>query len=125
MPSTITLPSHFNYIALFLTLSCNLKCPYCINLNEAGASRKSVMREVVSAKVWLDFLNRLEITSEDLPLTFQGGEPTLYPYFYERLENQSTSCSFFLRHCLFCQPHRLKTSRRHVYSQLPVLHIPH
>lgn len=83
MPSTITLPSHFNYIALFLTLSCNLKCPYCINLNEAGASRKSVMREVVSAKVWLDFLNRLEITSEDLPLTFQGGEPTLYPYFYE------------------------------------------
>ncbi|WP_419249837.1 radical SAM protein [Campylobacter fetus] len=79
----ITIPDHYNYIALFLTLSCNLKCPYCINLNENGASRKSVVRGIIKPDIWLNFINRLDIKSDDLPLTLQGGEPTLYPYFYE------------------------------------------
>lgn len=81
--SKIVIPKHFNYIALFLTLSCNLKCPYCINLNENGSSRKSVTRGVIKPEIWLNFINNLDIRSKDLPLTLQGGEPTLYPYFYE------------------------------------------
>lgn len=79
----IAIPTHYNYIALFLTLSCNLKCPYCINLNEGGASRKSVVRNYIEPQTWINFINRLDIKSPDLPITLQGGEPTLYPHFYE------------------------------------------
>ena len=77
------IPDHYNYIAMFLSLSCNLACSYCINLNEGGSSRSKVSRNHVSAKAWVDFINRLEISREDLPVTLQGGEPTVYKEFYE------------------------------------------
>ena len=83
------IPSHYNYIALFLTLGCNLSCSYCINLNEKGSSRASVSRKTVPSSAWIDFINRLEIYDEsgkwreDIPLTLQGGEPTMYKGFYE------------------------------------------
>ncbi|TLD95149.1 radical SAM protein [Helicobacter jaachi] len=82
-------PPPYNYIALFLTLNCNLACPYCINLNEANATRKSVMRAHIEPEEWLNFINRLDIRDEngvwrdDIPLTLQGGEPTTYKGFYK------------------------------------------
>ncbi|MDE5603045.1 MAG: radical SAM protein [Helicobacter sp.] len=85
----ICIPSHYNYIALFLTLGCNLSCPYCINLNEKGSSRASVVRKTIKVKEWINFINRLEILDEnhqwreDIPLTLQGGEPTMYSGFYD------------------------------------------
>lgn len=88
----IIIPPNYNYIALFLTLACNLKCPYCINLNESGSSRAKVSHRANAAlkvEQWLSFINRLEMLDEngaqrqDLPLTLQGGEPSLYSGFYE------------------------------------------
>lgn len=84
----ISPPPRYNYIALFLTLNCNLSCPYCINLNESNATRKSVMRSHITPEEWLDFIERLELYDEngqwreDIPLTLQGGEPTTYKGFY-------------------------------------------
>ncbi len=76
--SVLSLPESYNYIAAFLTLRCNLRCPYCINrfgdLNSSG--------RLLAAGEWLAGLNRIQ-TRADLPITLQGGEPSLHPGFYE------------------------------------------
>lgn len=69
-----------NYVAFFLTLRCNLKCPYCINLHDGG-SRAAMGKRTMGAEEWVRAANRLELRP-DLPLTLQGGEPTLFPGFY-------------------------------------------
>lgn len=79
----IQLPKRYNYIACFLTLDCNLKCAYCINL--FGVSNKSKKR-IISGKQWAEGLNRI-ICSNDLPVTLQGGEPSLHPDFFEVIKN--------------------------------------
>lgn len=77
----ITPKDHHNYVAIFLTLSCNLKCPYCINLHDNSARSDQVGRETLTVTEWIAAANRL-VLRQDLPLTLQGGEPTLYPGFY-------------------------------------------
>ncbi len=74
----IRLDEGFNYIAVFLTFRCNYKCSYCIN-KHSGSIRTS---KHLSAEEWIDGLNRLRVNS-DLPITLQGGEPTIHPGFYE------------------------------------------
>jgi hypothetical protein len=68
-------------VAFFLTLSCNLKCPYCINLHDNAARGGQTGRKILIAEDWIVAANRLVLRA-DLPLTLQGGEPTLYPGFY-------------------------------------------
>lgn len=75
-----------NYVAFFLTLRCNLRCPWCINLHD-GASRAAMGKRAMDADAWIQAANRLELRP-DLPLTLQGGEPTLHPGFY-RLVNEA------------------------------------
>jgi hypothetical protein len=75
--SPVVLPETYNYIAAFLTLECNLHCSYCIN-RFSGPS--SAVRQMSGAE-WVTGLNRL-VARNDLPLTFQGGEPTLHPDFF-------------------------------------------
>jgi MoaA/NifB/PqqE/SkfB family radical SAM enzyme len=61
---------------VFLTLECNLHCSYCINrFGELSAGRR-----LLSGQEWLDGLNRI-VANDDLPVTLQGGEPTLHPDF--------------------------------------------
>lgn len=74
----IILPSNFNYIAAFLTFSCQLRCSYCINHHGGDLVKGRKM----SKKDWINGLNRIQ-TRADLPITIQGGEPTVYKYFYE------------------------------------------
>lgn len=66
-----------NYIAAFLTLSCQLKCNYCINHH--GHDLRA--RKQMSGFDWINGLNRLP-RREDLPITLQGGEPSLHKDFY-------------------------------------------
>lgn len=73
-------PRH-NYVAFFLTLACNLKCPYCINLHDGGSRYQQAKRTSLSVDEWIRAANSLVLRS-DLPLTLQGGEPTLYKGFY-------------------------------------------
>lgn len=75
--SPIILPDGYNYIAVFLTLDCNLHCSYCINrFGDLSPSRR-----MLTGEEWLRGLNRL-VARPDLPLTLQGGEPTLHPDFF-------------------------------------------
>lgn len=74
----ITLPSNFNYIAAFLTFSCQLRCSYCINHHGGDLVKGRWM----DAKSWIQGLNRL-VPRQDLPITLQGGEPTVHKHFYD------------------------------------------
>lgn len=67
-----------NYIGVFLTLHCNLRCSYCIN----RFGNLALPGKLLSAQEWIEGLNRLQ-AGADLPLTLQGGEPSLHPAFYE------------------------------------------
>lgn len=83
--SAITPQSHHNYVAFFLTLACNLDCPYCINRHGLTATTISSRRHM-SADDWIAAADRL-VLRDDLPLTLQGGEPTLHQGFF-RIVNE-------------------------------------
>jgi hypothetical protein len=73
----LELPAGFNYIGVFLTFACTLRCSYCINRHgelRAGGRQLGVDE-------WRRGLNRI-VPRADLPVTLQGGEPTLHPDFY-------------------------------------------
>jgi hypothetical protein len=79
--SYITMGPQYNYVAFFLTLSCNLKCPWCINLHDGGGRFRQAKRKQMTGDEWAEAANRLALR-DDLPLTLQGGEPTLHKGFY-------------------------------------------
>lgn len=80
--NSIRFKPHHNYVAFFLTLACNLRCPYCINLSGNNSKYRRVRKSRLTPEEWIDAANRL-VLRKDLPLTLQGGEPTLYKGFYK------------------------------------------
>ena len=91
MPSTkellseVLLPLQTDYVGVYLTNRCFLKCSYCLtNINEPFINRSAgVELDPVS---WIQGLNRLRVP-EGVPLTLQGGEPFLYPGIWELLSH--------------------------------------
>jgi hypothetical protein len=81
-PDGVTPHDHHNYVGFFLTFACNLNCPYCINCHGQGRP----IQKSMEPGEWIEAANRL-VLRDDLPLTLQGGEPTLYKGFY-RLVNE-------------------------------------
>jgi len=80
----LVLPQSLNYIGLFLQFECNLNCKYCINDPEQQSRRSELFnkrrrskRNHLTPDEWARGLSRLPSRS-DLPITLQGGEPTLY-----------------------------------------------
>ncbi len=74
----IELPQSYGYVAVFLTLGCNLNCSFCINRFDNFRSSE----KIITGRQWLQGLNRI-ISKPDLPITLQGGEPSLHEGFYE------------------------------------------
>lgn len=99
MLKELEIPSEYNYAAVFLTLGCQLKCSYCINIMDYKRSSLVHERRAMTAKDWIEGLNRIE-AREDLPLSIQGGEPTSHPDFYEIINGVNrpmdllTNCQF-------------------------------
>ncbi|MBI5492186.1 MAG: radical SAM protein [Deltaproteobacteria bacterium] len=81
-PKPIVIPGHYNYIAVFLTLACNLSCSYCIN--RFGSD--GFVKKRLSGEDWVKALNRIK-SRDDLPITLQGGEPSLHKDFIYILNN--------------------------------------
>jgi MoaA/NifB/PqqE/SkfB family radical SAM enzyme len=81
-PKEIIIPDSHNYIAVFLTLGCNLTCSYCINhFGTTGPGAR-----LLTGEEWATGLNR--ITSRaGLPITLQGGEPTIHKDFIHIVNN--------------------------------------
>jgi len=75
----IKIPKNYNYIGVFISLKCNLNCDYCINAHRKEDFDRNYKE--MPAKDWIKGLNRLKI--KDLPITLEGGEPTLHPEFYK------------------------------------------
>ncbi len=78
----LIVPEAYNYIGVFLTFACNLKCSYCINNFEQDI----IKRKNISGKDWVKALDRV-VSREDLPVTLQGGEPSLHPDFIYIINN--------------------------------------
>lgn len=78
----VTPKGHHNYVAFFLTLACNLKCRYCINLHDGGSRYKKANRKHMDADDWIKAANRF-VLRDDLPLSLQGGEATMFKGFYK------------------------------------------
>lgn len=72
------LADNINYVAAFLTFSCQLRCTYCINHHGGNLVKARRM----SGEDWIRGLNRI-VTRPDLPITLQGGEPTVHKDFYK------------------------------------------
>jgi len=108
----LILPDSLNYIAVFLTLDCNLNCAYCINDPEQGGERRDLFHNPDNALPphdWIRGLSRIPF-STDLPITLQGGEPTLYwgskglgeilaglPHYFDLLTNFALKAEKFAR----------------------------
>ena len=78
----IYLPKDHNYIGVFLTFACNLRCTYCITLHGRDGRGFPRSQSHMSADEWITAFNRIE-PRPDVPITLQGGEPALYPHLAE------------------------------------------
>lgn len=78
----VAVPGEMNYIAAFLTFACPMSCSYCINNYE----NKILQKDLMDGERWVWGLNRLGLR-HNLPVTLQGGEPTLHKDFYYIIEN--------------------------------------
>jgi hypothetical protein len=78
----IEIPQNYNYIGVFLTPECNYHCNYCLNyFGEFKTNGKHL-----SGKDWVEGLNRIN-AREDLPVTLQGGEPSIHKDFIYIINN--------------------------------------
>ncbi len=81
----IPVPLQTDYVGVYLTNRCFLKCPYCVtNINEPFINRPGGVE--LDPFSWIQGLNRFHLP-EGVPITLQGGEPFLYPGIWELLEN--------------------------------------
>ena len=80
--STVAVPEDVSYIAVFLTFRCNFGCSYCINHHRTLKKRKEM-----TVDQWIKGLNRLIVNKDRMvPITLQGGEPTVYKGFYDLVD---------------------------------------
>lgn len=78
----IEMPENYNYIAAFLTLDCNYRCSYCISYS----GNSNFDKDCMSGEEWVKGLNRI-ISRENLPVTLQGGEPSIHKDFIFIINN--------------------------------------
>ena len=68
------IPARFDgWLRVYLTLECNLKCPYCVNQHNASASKASEYK-LLNWERWAEAIN-----TTGRNVVFTGGEPFLYP----------------------------------------------
>lgn len=79
-------PAHTSHTALAnldLTNRCNLKCPICFaNANDAGYVYEPSLEEVVEMLKTLRGIRPVPCAA----VQFAGGEPTIYPQFFEAIK---------------------------------------
>ena len=82
----ILVPHDYDYVGIYLTDKCFLKCPYCITSHHGAEFIGKQDTPHLSAKDWTGGLNRL-VLPRDVPISLQGGEPFLFKGIWEILEN--------------------------------------
>lgn len=100
----INIPEHFNYIAVFLSFACTLRCTYCINHHGGDLIKGRWM----NGEDWIRGLNRLNTNGRgDLPITLQGGEPTVHKHFYSIIRGVKRSLPIDILTNLEVDPQRV------------------
>jgi molybdenum cofactor biosynthesis enzyme MoaA len=73
-------------IRFMLTEKCNLRCHMCsadgLGIGKVNCNQSKEMN-LEKAKILVDLLSEINYSGE---ITFSGGEPMVYPYFYELIE---------------------------------------
>lgn len=95
--SIVIVPPETNYISISLTFRCPLNCPYCINDYTAGVKINEADNEV-PGDMWVKALNRLQIP-KNVPLTLEGGEPSLHSGFYEIIDGVKNKINILTNLC--------------------------
>ena len=62
------------HLTVDLTYACNYKCPYCIL---PPVTKHREVRE------WVEAFERIRARHPQMNVTFSGGEPSIYPGFFE------------------------------------------
>ncbi|MBF0595821.1 MAG: radical SAM protein [Candidatus Omnitrophica bacterium] len=86
MMDHIIVPEDYDYVGVYLTDKCFLKCPYCITSHHGSSFIGRRETHYLSPQDWIRGLNRLVLPKE-VPISLQGGEPFLYKGIWEILEN--------------------------------------
>lgn len=81
----IIVPAEYDYLGVYLTDACHLRCEYCITRHH-GAQYGRNRLPMLEPRQWIAGLNRLDLPA-DVPITLQGGEPFLYKGIWAILEN--------------------------------------
>lgn len=126
----LIIPETYNYIGAFLTMRCNLACSYCIN---AFGGKKQYGAEM-SGEDWVRGLSRI-VTRPDLPISFQGGEPTLHKEFSIIADTVKWNCGRrtyidLMTNCCFdikqfmCNVHQNTFNREAPYASIRVSYHP-
>lgn len=84
--NSIVAPQDYDYVGVYLTDKCFLKCPYCITSHHGAAFIGKHGATHLSGKDWVRGLNRFVLPT-DVPISLQGGEPFLHKDIWEILEN--------------------------------------
>lgn len=81
----IICPDDYDYVGVYLTNKCHLKCPYCIT-EHYRAGYKNRYQQTLKPDEWVRNLNRF-VLPKDVPVTLQGGEPFAYKGIWNILES--------------------------------------
>lgn len=76
----ITIPENYKYIAVFLTMRCNLNCSFCLNSIDKNRDFNRLKFKEIEGQEWVNALNRIQ-ARPDIPISFCGGEPLLHKDF--------------------------------------------
>jgi len=79
----VSITEDCNYVAAFLTFACPYRCSYCINSFESAPGSYGRMMRGGDWIRGLSRLTNLEQADGLVPVTLQGGEPSMHPEFYE------------------------------------------
>ena len=79
----VSITEDCNYVAAFLTFACPYRCSYCINSFESAPGSYGRMMRGADWIRGLSRLTSLEQADGLVPVTLQGGEPSMHPEFYE------------------------------------------
>lgn len=84
--SKILIPYDYDYVGIYLTNKCFLRCPYCLTGHHGATFIGASGVKELAPKDWIRGLNRF-LLPPDVPISLQGGEPFLYKGIWELLEN--------------------------------------
>jgi len=86
MEKKVVIPDTHKYIAIFLTMRCNLNCSFCLNALDKSKEFNRLKFKELSGEQWVKALNKISSRSE-VPLSFSGGEPSLHRDFIYIIKN--------------------------------------